>query len=52
MHFILLSIISFLRTEAVKTLVVKAAEIIVARTDNTVDDAALGVIKEVIQYKG
>lgn len=52
MHFVLLAVINFLKTEAVKTLIVKAAEIVVSRTDNTVDDAALGVIKQVIQYQG
>jgi hypothetical protein len=45
-------LISLLKTELLKRIIIKAAEAIAKRTDNTVDDEAVRIIKEALKETG
>jgi hypothetical protein len=49
MHAFVLFLINLLKTEAVQSLIVNSARVLAQRTDNTIDDAAVEIVKDVIQ---
>lgn len=48
MQFVIALLLKAAKSAAVKELVLKGAELLVKRTDNTLDDQALKVIREVL----